>query len=72
LQHAQDELTAGQSYIHHLETELYERDEQLETSQAQAAYLQHEVEHLHELIPQESEEPEEPEEIKDMSDVEDD
>jgi peptidoglycan hydrolase CwlO-like protein len=69
LQHAQDELTAVQSYIHHLETELYERDEQLETSQAQATYLQHEVEHLHELIPQE---PEEPEEIKGMSDMEDD
>jgi peptidoglycan hydrolase CwlO-like protein len=66
LQHAQDELTAVQSCIYHLETELYERDEQLETSQAQATYLQHEVEHLHELIPQE------PEEIKGMSDVEDD
>jgi septal ring factor EnvC (AmiA/AmiB activator) len=32
LQHAQDELTAAQSYIHHLETELHERDEQLEAS----------------------------------------
>jgi hypothetical protein len=30
----QDELTAAQSYIHHLETELYERDKQLEASQA--------------------------------------
>jgi chromosome segregation ATPase len=45
LQHAQDELTAAQSYIHHLETELHERDEQLEASQPQAADLQHEVEH---------------------------
>jgi septal ring factor EnvC (AmiA/AmiB activator) len=32
LQHAQDELVAGQSYIHHLKTELHERDEQLEVS----------------------------------------
>jgi hypothetical protein len=34
LQHAQDELTAAQSYVHHLETELRERDDQLEVSQA--------------------------------------
>jgi DNA-binding transcriptional MerR regulator len=27
LQHAQDKLTVAQSYIHHLKTELYERDE---------------------------------------------
>jgi hypothetical protein len=27
LQHAQDELVAAQSYVHHLETELHERDE---------------------------------------------
>jgi hypothetical protein len=46
LQQAQDELVAAQSYVHHLETELHERDEQLEVSQAQAAYLQHQVEHL--------------------------
>jgi chromosome segregation ATPase len=76
LQHAQDELTAAQSYIHHLETELHERDEQLEASQAQAADLQHEVEHLQELIPPEPEEPEEPEEdpveIEGMSGVDDD
>jgi chromosome segregation ATPase len=76
LQHVQDELTAAQSYIHHLETELHERDEQLEVSQAQAANLQHEVEHLQELIPPEPEEPEEPgedpEEIEGMSDVDDD
>jgi peptidoglycan hydrolase CwlO-like protein len=58
LQHAQDELTAAQSYIHHLETELHEKDEQLEASQAQTADLQHEVEHLQELIPPEPEEPE--------------
>jgi hypoxanthine phosphoribosyltransferase len=75
-QYAQDELTAAQSYIHHLETELYERDEQLEVSQAQAADLQHEVEHLQELIPLEPKEPEEPEEdpeeIEGMSAVDDD
>jgi hypothetical protein len=39
LQHAQDELVAAQNYIHHLETELHERDEQLEVSEAQAADL---------------------------------
>jgi chromosome segregation ATPase len=39
LQHAQDELVAAQSYVHHLETELHERDEQLEASQAQTADL---------------------------------
>jgi chromosome segregation ATPase len=68
LQHAQDELTAAQSYVHHLRTELHEWDGQLEASQAQAADLQHEVEHLQELIPPE---PEEPEEIKCTSSVED-
>jgi chromosome segregation ATPase len=76
LQHAQDELTAGQSYVHHLETELHERDEQLEVSQAQTVDLQHEVEHLQELIPPKTEEPEEPkedpEEIEGMSGVDDD
>jgi hypothetical protein len=76
LQHAQDELVAAQSYVHHLETELHERDEQLEASEAQAADLQHQVEHLQELIPPEPEEPEEseedPEEIEGMSDVDDD
>jgi peptidoglycan hydrolase CwlO-like protein len=45
LQHAQDELAATQSYVHHLETKLHERDEQLEASQAKATDLQHEVEH---------------------------
>ncbi len=39
LQHAQDELTAAPSYVHHLKTELHERDEQLEVSQAQAVDL---------------------------------
>jgi chromosome segregation ATPase len=73
LQHAQDELVAAQSYVHHLETKLHERDEQLEMSQAQAADLQHEVEHLQELILPEPEEPEEnPDEIKGMSSVDDD
>jgi cell division septum initiation protein DivIVA len=51
LKNAQDELVAAQDYIHHLETELHERDEQLEASQAQAAKLQDVVEHLQELIP---------------------
>jgi chromosome segregation ATPase len=70
LQHAQDVLVAAQSYIHHLETELHERDEQLEASRAQAADLQYQVEHLQELIPPEPEE--DPKEIKGMSDVDDD
>jgi hypothetical protein len=34
--------------------------------------LQHEVEHLQELIPPEPEEPEEPEEVEGMSGVDDD
>jgi peptidoglycan hydrolase CwlO-like protein len=71
-QHAQDELTAAQSYIYHLETELHKRDKQLEASQAQAADLQHEVEHLQELIHPEPKESEEPEEIEGMSGVDDD
>jgi peptidoglycan hydrolase CwlO-like protein len=70
LQHAQDELVAAQGYVHHLETELHERDEQLEVSQAQAADLQHQVEHLQELIPPLPEE--NPEEIEGMFDVDDD
>jgi hypothetical protein len=50
----------------------YMRDELLEASQAQAADLPHEVEHLQELIRSKSEEPEEdPEEIEGMSGVED-
>jgi hypothetical protein len=52
-------LVAAQGYVHHLEIELHERDEQLEASQAQAADLQHQVEHLQELIPPKPEEPEE-------------
>jgi chromosome segregation ATPase len=73
LQHAQDELVVAQGYVHHLKTELHERDEQLEVSQAQAADLQHQVEHMQELIPPEPEEPEgDPEEIVGMSDVDDD
>jgi chromosome segregation ATPase len=72
-QYAQEKLTTTQSYVHHLETELHERDEQIEVSQAQAADLQHEVEHLQELIPPEPEEPEEhPKDIKGMSGVDDD
>jgi hypothetical protein len=63
---------AAQSYVHYLEIELHERDELLEASQAQAADLPHEVEHLQELIRSKSEEPEEdPEEIEGMSGVED-
>jgi peptidoglycan hydrolase CwlO-like protein len=73
LQHAQDELIASQSYVHHFETELHERDNQLEASQAQAVDLQHKVDHLQELIPPEPEEPEDtkefPEEIEGMSSV---
>jgi hypothetical protein len=69
LQHAQDELVAAQSYVHHLEIGLHERDEQLDASHAQAADLQHQVEHLQELIPPEHEEPGE---IEGMSDVDDD
>jgi DNA repair exonuclease SbcCD ATPase subunit len=73
LQHAQDELVAFQSNVHHLETELHERDEQLEVSHAQVADLQHQVEHLQKLIPPEPEEPEEyPEEIEGMSDMDND
>jgi hypothetical protein len=53
-------LVASQGYIHHLETELHERDEQLEVSQAQAAELQDVVEHL-----------QEPEEVEGSSGVED-
>jgi septal ring factor EnvC (AmiA/AmiB activator) len=46
LQHAQDELSIIQSYVHHLEIELHGRHEQLEASQAQDVDWQHEVEHL--------------------------
>jgi hypothetical protein len=63
-------LVAIQSYVHHLETELHERKEQLEASQSQAADLQHQVEHLQDLILLEPEE--DPEEIEGMSDVDDD
>jgi hypothetical protein len=69
LKNAQDELVTSQGYIHHLETELHERDEQLEVSQAQAIELQDAVEHLQELIPQEPEE--DPEEVDGSSGVED-
>jgi septal ring factor EnvC (AmiA/AmiB activator) len=48
LQHAQDELVAAQNYVYHLETELHERDEELEASQAQTADLKHQVEHFQE------------------------
>jgi chromosome segregation ATPase len=72
LKNTQDELVAAQGYIHHLETELHERDEQLEANQAQATELQDAIEHLQELIPQEPKEPEEnPDEIEGMSGVED-
>jgi chromosome segregation ATPase len=68
LKNTQDELVTAQCYIHHLETKLHERDEQLEASQVHADELQDEVEHLQELIPQE---PKEPEEVKGSSSVED-
>jgi chromosome segregation ATPase len=71
LKNARDELTAAQSYVHHLESELHEIDEQLEVSQAQTVELQHAIEHVQELIPQEPEDPVEPEEIEGMSSVED-
>jgi chromosome segregation ATPase len=70
LQHAHDELVAAQGYVHHLETELHERDEKLEASQAQAVDLQHQVKHLQELIPTEPKE--DPKEIEGMSNVDDD
>jgi chromosome segregation ATPase len=71
-QHAQDKLTATQSCVHHLETELHGTDEQLKVSQVKIAELQNEIEHLQELIPQEPEEPEEdPEEIEGMLSVDD-
>jgi hypothetical protein len=46
LKNTQDKSVAAQGYIHHLETELHEGDEQLEASQARAAELQDAVEHL--------------------------
>jgi hypothetical protein len=49
---------------------MHERDKQLEASRAQTTDLQHDVEHLLELITQEPEE--NPEEIEGMSGVEDD
>jgi peptidoglycan hydrolase CwlO-like protein len=73
LQHTQDELVAAQGYAHYIKTELHEKDKQVEASQAQVADLQHQVEHLQELIPPEPEEPEkDPEEIEGMSGVDDD
>jgi hypothetical protein len=44
-------MMPAQSYVHYLKTELHERDEQLEATQAQTTNLQHKVEHLQELIP---------------------
>jgi chromosome segregation ATPase len=46
LKNAQDELVVAQSYIHHFEAKLHERDKQLKASQAQAAELEDAVEHL--------------------------
>jgi hypothetical protein len=69
LQHAPDELTVTQNYVHHLEVELHERDEQLKSSQAHAVEFQDAVEHLQELVPQEPEE--DPKEIEGSSGVED-
>jgi chromosome segregation ATPase len=68
LKNAQDKLVTAQGYIHHLETELHEEDEQLEASQAQGAELQDMVEHLQELIPQDHEE--DLEEVEGSSSVE--
>jgi hypothetical protein len=69
LHHAQDELTVMQNYVHHLEAELHERDEQLEANQAQAIELHDAIDHLQELIPKEPEE--DLEEINGMCGVED-
>jgi hypothetical protein len=67
-------LNLTQNYVHHLEVELHERDQQLEVSQAQTEELLDVVHHLQELLPQD-EEPneteEDPEEIQGMSGVED-
>jgi peptidoglycan hydrolase CwlO-like protein len=51
LKNTQDELGAAHGYINHLETELHERDEQLNASQAHATELQDTVKYLQELIP---------------------
>jgi hypothetical protein len=61
-------LVAAQGYIHHLETKLHKREEQLKVSQAHATKLQDAVEQLQELILQELEELEE---IEGISGVED-
>jgi hypothetical protein len=64
-------LIIAQNYVHHLEAELHERDEQLEASQARAMELQNVVEHLQELLPQEEEPEEDLEEVDGSSGVED-
>jgi chromosome segregation ATPase len=69
LQHTQNELTVAQNYVHHLEAELHERDEQLTMSQAQAAELQDAVKHLQELLPLDEEPEEDPEEDEGSSRV---
>jgi hypothetical protein len=46
LKNNQNEYVAAHGYIHHLETELHERAEQLKASQAQATELQDAAEHL--------------------------
>ena len=57
--------------MQHLESELHERDDQLEASQAQVEELADAVHHLHELLPQDEEPEEDPEEIQGMSGIED-
>jgi hypothetical protein len=44
-------LNLTQNYVHHLEVELHERDQQLEVSQAQTEELLDVVHHLQELLP---------------------
>jgi hypothetical protein len=44
-------LTITQNYVHHLEDELHESNEQLKASLAQAAELQNTIELLQELLP---------------------
>jgi chromosome segregation ATPase len=71
LQHANDLLDSDRNYAQHLETELAERDQQLEASQAHVEELKDVVHHLHELLPQDEELEEDPEEVQGMSGVED-
>jgi hypothetical protein len=63
LHHTNDELASAQSYIQHFKTELEERDQQLEASQAHVKELTDVVHHMQELLPQDKESEEDPEEV---------